>query len=86
LLFLVLPMPFITIKIYPNKVDRPKVKQAEFQILTESQAQQFLIATTGSEFETVFFLALTTSMRQGELLGLKWSDVDWEKGTLLVQR
>jgi integrase len=34
----------------------------------------------------VFYLALTTSMRQGELLGLKWSDVDWEKGTLLVQR
>jgi integrase len=67
-------------------VDRPKVEQAEFQVLNEDQAQQFLIACTGSEFESVFYLALTTSMRQGELLGLKWSDVDWEKGTLLVQR
>lgn len=67
-------------------VDRPKVEQAEFQVLNEDQAQQFLIACTGSEFEAVFYLALTTSMRQGELLGLKWSDVDWEKGSLLVQR
>ena len=67
-------------------VDRPKVEQSEFQIFTESQARQFLIATTGSEFEAVFYLALTTSMRQGELLGLKWSDIDWEKSTLHVQR
>jgi integrase len=67
-------------------VDRPRVEQAEFQILTEAQARQFLIAVTGSEFEALFYLALTTSMRQGELLGLKWSDLDWEKGTLLVQR
>ena len=52
-------------------VDRPKVEQAEFQVLNEDQAQQFLIACSGSEFEAVFCLALTTSMRQGELLGLK---------------
>jgi len=67
-------------------VDRPKVEQAEFQVLNEDQAQQFLIACTGSEFESVFYLALTTSMRQGELLGLKWSDLDWQRGTIRVQR
>ena len=40
-------------------VDRPKVEQAEFQVLNEDQAQQFLIACTGSEFEAIFYLART---------------------------
>jgi integrase len=69
-----------------DAVDRPRVEQAELQILNEEQARQFLIAASGSPFETVFYLALTTGMRKGELLGLKWSDVDWEKGTLHIQR
>lgn len=67
-------------------VDRPKVEQAEFQIFTETQARQFLTATAGSEFEALYYLALTTGMREGELLGLKWFDIDWEKSTLQVQR
>jgi len=31
-------------------------------------------------------MALATGMREGELLGLKWSDVDWVKGQLHVHR
>lgn len=67
-------------------VQRPKVEQKEIQILNEDQARQFLMATVGTYFETAFHLALTTGMRKGELLGLKWSDIDWERGTLHVQR
>jgi integrase len=69
-----------------DAVERPKVEQSEFKILTEEQARQFLIAAADSPFEALYFLALTSGMRQGELLGLKWSDLDWEKGILLVQR
>ncbi len=69
-----------------DAVERPRVETAEYQILTEEQARQFLIAATGSPYETLFYLALTTGMRKGELLGLKWSDLDREKGILLVQR
>ena len=32
------------------------------------------------------FLALTTGMRRGELLGLKWSDIDWDRGIVTVRR
>jgi integrase len=69
-----------------DAVDRPRVEQAELQILNEDQARQFLIAASGSPFETIFYLALTTGMRKGELLGLKWADLDRGKGTLHIQR
>jgi integrase len=36
--------------------------------------------------EALYVLAVTTGLRQGELLGLKWDDVDMEAGTLQVRR
>ncbi len=36
--------------------------------------------------EALFKLALATGMRRGELMGLKWQDIDFEKGTLQVRR
>ena len=69
-----------------DAVERPKVAQSEFKILTEEQCHQFLHAAVESPYEALFNLALTSGMRQGELLGLKWADLDWEKGTLMIQR
>jgi integrase len=69
-----------------NAVERPKVERIEFQILNEDQARQLLLAASGSPFETIFYLALTTGMRKGELLGLQWSDLDEVKGILHIQR
>jgi integrase len=69
-----------------DAVDRPKVEAAEIQILNEEQACQLLIAAAGSPFEAIYYLALTTGMWQGELLGLKWSDLDLDKRVLFVQR
>jgi len=69
-----------------DAVPRPKVERTEFQILTEEQVHEFVIASTGSRYEMLFYLALATGMRKGELLGLKWSDLDSSKGILFVQR
>lgn len=69
-----------------DAVERPRVETMQFQVLTEEQARQLLIAASGSPYEAVFYLALITGMRKGELLGLKWSDLDWDKSVLLVQR
>ncbi len=69
-----------------DAVDRPRVEQTEFQVLTEEQARQLLAVASESLFETVFHLALITGMRKGELLGLKWSDLDPTKGTIFIQR
>ncbi len=69
-----------------DAVERPKVETEQFQIFTEEQARTFLSAARGHQYETLFFLALTTSMRKGEILGLMWTDIDWKKGTLRIER
>ena len=40
----------------------------------------------GHLLEALFFLALTTSMRKGEILDLMWADVEWEKSVIRVGR
>jgi integrase len=56
------------------------------QALTEEQALQFLEAAQGDSLEALYVLALTTGMRQGELLGLKWDDLDLTRGTVQIRR
>jgi integrase len=63
----------------PPKVPRPAV-----QPLTAEEARQFLAAVRGDRLEALYVLALTLGLRQGELLGLRWSDVDLDAGTLRV--
>jgi integrase len=70
-----------------DAVHPPRVPKKEMlQALTGEQAQQFLEATAGDPLEALYVLALTTGMRQGELLGLKWVDLDLALGTLQVRR
>ncbi|MCL4561925.1 MAG: site-specific integrase [Chloroflexi bacterium] len=64
----------------------PRVPQKEMQILDESQVSQFLVAAKASRYEALYHLAIVTGMRQGELLGLKWTDLYWTSGTLYVRR
>ena len=64
----------------------PRWKQVEMRMLDESQVSQFLIAAQGSPHEALYHLAITTGMRQGELLGLKWTDLQWNSGMLHIQR
>jgi integrase len=69
-----------------DAVERPKVEQAEFHTLSEEQAQRLVIASLNTRLGMLIYLALMTGMREGELLGLKWSDVNWGKSQLHVQR
>jgi integrase len=69
-----------------DAVERPKVETKQYEIFTEEQTRIFMAAAKGHPLEALFFLALTTSMRKGEILGLMWTDVDWEKSTLRVER
>lgn len=54
--------------------------------LTVEQARTLLAAAQDDALEALYVLALTTGMRQGELLALKWSDLDLTYGKLQVQR
>ena len=67
-------------------VDPPKVRREEIVPLDPPQARLFLDASQGEQFEALFVLSLTTGLRMGEALGLKWSDVDIEAATLRVNR
>ena len=46
----------------------------------------FMKAVSGNKYEPVFLVTLFTGMRQGEIFGLNWSSVDFDKGTIAVKR
>jgi integrase len=52
----------------------------------ETQVSQLLLAARGDRNEALYHLAIVTGIRQSELLALKWSDLDWQKRILKVQR
>ncbi len=69
-----------------QSVDPPKAKKKEIKPLDEEQVRKLLEAVEGDKFEALYVLAITTGMRSGELLGLKWEDVDFQAEILRVNR
>jgi integrase len=67
-------------------VKAPRPAKKEMRYLDLEQAEALLEAARGDRLEALYVLAIRTGMRQGELLGLRWSDVDLETGTLQVRR
>jgi integrase len=67
-------------------VKPPQVRREEMRPLTPEQVKALLEAARGDRLEALYLLAVTTGLRQGELLGLKWEDVDLEEGKLQVRR
>ncbi len=57
-------------------LDPPRPERHEQRALTPEQARQLLEAARGDRFEAFYVLAVSTGMRLGELLGLRWRDVD----------
>lgn len=64
----------------------PRLHQQEMSVWDDAQVSMFLTAASGSYYEALYHLAVVTGMRQGELFGLKWSDLQWGTGMLYVQR
>lgn len=50
------------------------------------EARQVLVESKGTEFELFGVLAFNLGLRRGEILGLKWSDFDFERGTVSIRR
>jgi integrase len=67
-------------------VKPPQVRREEMQPLAPEQVKMLLEVACGDRLEALYVLAVTTGLRQGELLGLKWEDVDLETGKLRVRR
>jgi integrase len=69
-----------------DAVSPPRRAHYEIQPLSMEQSQQLLAAAKGHPLEALFVLALTTGMRRGEILALKWQDIDFTHNTLHVRR
>ncbi|QDH19794.1 tyrosine-type recombinase/integrase [Saccharibacillus brassicae] len=66
-------------------VDRPKSARKEINVWNIDEVKRFLNhPDNDSRYSIAFLLALTSGMRQGEILGLRWKDVDFENGLVRI--
>jgi integrase len=64
--------------------DPPTSRPRTIMPLTEEEARRLLIAVAGHRLEALYRLALSLGLRRGEVLGLRWADIDFETTTLRV--
>ena len=67
-------------------VKPPRPRKEEIRPLNPDQVRVLLAAAAGDRLESLYVLAVTAGLRRGELLGLKWEDVDLGAGMLQVRR
>jgi integrase len=67
-------------------VHGPRVERYEIRPLTPDEARVFLSSIKGDRLEALYSIALTMGLRQGEILGLRWQDIDLEVADLRVSK
>lgn len=67
-------------------VDAPSVPDQEPEAFTPDEVARLLAAAHGDWLEAALALSIGTGLRQGELLGLAWEDIDWQRRVLHVRR
>ncbi len=67
-----------------DMVDAPKIERREIAVLTEAELATLINAVEGTPLYMPVMLASTTGLRRGEVLGLRWKDIDLDRGTLTV--
>jgi len=69
-----------------GSVKPPQPRTEEIRPLDREQVRAFLEAVSGDRLEALYVVAITAGLRAGELLGLKWEDVDLDASMLQVRR
>ncbi|MBC7340927.1 MAG: site-specific integrase [Clostridia bacterium] len=72
-----------------NPADRaqpPKPEPPEMQILTQEQLAELIWDARNSKYFPLLYLAAYTGMRRGELLALRWQDIDWQTATISIRQ
>ena len=69
-----------------NRVRLPKVPKPKIEAFTVDQQRKFEEKAKETYMGDMYIFDLCTGMRLGELLGLKWSDIDFEKDQLHIKR
>jgi integrase len=66
-------------------VDAPRIEKHDMTTLEPVDARRLLDAASGNRLEAAYVLAVTTGLREGELLGLKWRDARLDDGALEIR-
>ncbi|HKH56481.1 MAG TPA: tyrosine-type recombinase/integrase, partial [Propionibacteriaceae bacterium] len=66
--------------------DVPAVARPKLRVWSPEQTRAFLAAVANDRLFAAWLLAATTGMRRGELLGLRWEDIDLDAGVVRVAR
>jgi integrase len=66
--------------------DPPRVQRREIDILAPDEIKAILHGLRGKSLYPVAVIALATGMRRGEIVALRWGDVDLEAGTIRIER
>ena len=75
-----------TAKNYSSVCSIPKVIQPEIKPLNKEEQQRLFAALKGEEFEDLILVDLFTGLRCGELIGLTWDCIDFDKGIIHVKK
>ena len=67
-----------------DAVEPPRAERREMRALDENETATLLGLLGASRLHMAVMLAVTTGLRRGEILGLRWSNVDLAKGTITV--
>src|SRR4051794_2103992 len=65
---------------------KPRPKEAEVEVYDETQVKQLLATSKNHRLHAIFVLALTSGMREGEILAVHWPEVNFETRTVSVLR
>lgn len=65
---------------------KPKVESVPIMPFSDDEAKKILRHVKGDRLEALHVLAFAIGARQGELFGLQWRDIDWENGTIRIER
>lgn len=66
------------------KVDKPRIRYKKTEVWSKIEVNSFLSYAKDYNSYMVFYLAIHTGMRMGEVLGLHWSDIDFDKKVIHV--
>jgi len=67
-----------------DAIDAPKFSYKEKQVWTAEESRCLLAAAAEHEWGPLFLMLLSTGMRRGEYLGLRWRDLDWQAGKVRI--
>ena len=71
-----------------SRAEHPKAEEIDIRVLTEEEIPTLLDALSNAppQYSVIAQLALLLGARRGEICALRWSDIDFEKGTLSIKR